>query len=82
MLNGTLVIRVLAGIWVVHLLIILLKVWAAISGNYAVNWSQEFALYGLIVPTSAAAVAVALRWGASGRAASGGTANGAERAGD
>ena len=55
----SLTIRVLAGVWAVHLLIILLKVWAAISGNYMVNWSQELSFYGLLVPTSTIAVVFA-----------------------
>ncbi len=82
MVNWSLVIRALAWIWVVHGLIILFKVWAAITGQYTVNWSQELGLYGLIVPPSVIGVFLARRWAAQGRGASSGTVNGAERTGD
>ncbi|HLH24621.1 MAG TPA: hypothetical protein VK066_19040 [Chloroflexota bacterium] len=45
--------RVFAGAWVVLGLILVFKVWAALTGHYAVDWQGELRFWALIVTTSA-----------------------------
>ncbi len=52
MAGWSLTTRVFAGSWVVLFLILLFKLWASLSGNYAVDWLGEFRFWGVIVLTS------------------------------
>jgi hypothetical protein len=81
--NWRLAIRVLAGAWVVLVLILLVKLGAAITGHYTVNWSQELAFLMPIVITSAGAVAaITSRAAGRGRGVGTDTANDTDRTSD
>ena len=77
-----LLMRVLVGAWALNLLILLFKVGLAITGNYAVNWSQEAAFYTILVLTGGGAVtALSSRSAVRGRGGSTDTPNDTERTG-
>jgi hypothetical protein len=81
--NWSLAVRILVGTWGALLLILLFKVWAAITGNYTVNWSQELGFWMPMVITSAGALAaLTSRSAARGRGASAGAANDTDRNGE
>jgi hypothetical protein len=50
--------RVFAAAWIVLGLILAFKLWAALTGNYAVDWQAEIRFWAPVVITSAAFLAV------------------------
>ena len=41
--------RLFAGAWVVLGLILVFKVWAAVTGNYTPNWESELRFWALVI---------------------------------
>jgi hypothetical protein len=53
MRTWSLATRVFVGAWSVLVVIYLFKLWAAVTGNYTVNWPVELGMFSPLIVTSA-----------------------------